>query len=55
MKLLPVEEGMEFVERLLHRTDVKSRVWKHRLKIADLTSKIFLATTITKEYSNLFW
>ncbi|KAF2354666.1 hypothetical protein FHG87_014578 [Trinorchestia longiramus] len=55
VKQLPVEEGVALVQRLLHRTDTTSRVWKNRLKIADIASKVFLATTIVKEYSEIFW
>ena len=54
MKALDVNEGVNLVQRLVAKQD-KAKVWKHRLKIADLAIQIFLATTIVKKYSQDFW
>ncbi|XP_068249547.1 serine-rich adhesin for platelets-like isoform X2 [Palaemon carinicauda] len=50
VKKLDINEGVELVRRLVGKQD-KLKVWKHRLKIADLAIQIFLATSIVKKYS----
>lgn len=54
VKALDVNEGVDLVRRLVAKKD-KTKVWKHRLKIADLAIQIFLATTIVKKYGHTFW
>ncbi|XP_050737679.1 mucin-17-like isoform X2 [Eriocheir sinensis] len=54
VKALDVNEGVNLVQRLVAKQD-KAKVWKHRLKIADLAIQIFLATTIVKKYNQDFW
>lgn len=54
VKALDVNEGVSLVQRLVGKQD-KAKVWKHRLKIADLAIQIFLATTIVKKYNQDFW
>ncbi|XP_045102614.1 mucin-17-like isoform X1 [Portunus trituberculatus] len=54
VKALDVHEGVNLVQRLVTKQD-KAKVWKHRLKIADLAIQIFLATSIVKKYSHDFW
>ncbi|XP_042226561.1 uncharacterized threonine-rich GPI-anchored glycoprotein PJ4664.02-like isoform X2 [Homarus americanus] len=54
VKALDVNEGVNLVRRLVAKQD-KTKVWKHRLKIADLAIQIFLATTIVKKFNHDFW
>ncbi|XP_045603213.2 LOW QUALITY PROTEIN: serine-rich adhesin for platelets [Procambarus clarkii] len=51
---LDVNEGVNLVRRLVAKQD-KAKVWKHRLKIADLAIQIFLAKTIVKKCTHDFW
>ncbi|XP_064096133.1 mucin-17-like isoform X2 [Macrobrachium nipponense] len=53
VKKLDINDGVELVRRLVGKQD-KLKVWKHRLKIADLAIQIFLATSIVKKYSHDF-
>ncbi|KAG7166497.1 putative mucin-17-like 3 [Homarus americanus] len=53
VKALDVNEGVNLVRRLVAKQD-KTKVWKHRLKIADLAIQIFLATTIVKKFNHDF-
>ncbi|XP_053636193.1 serine-rich adhesin for platelets isoform X2 [Cherax quadricarinatus] len=52
--LLDVNEGVNLVRRLVAKQD-KAKVWKNRLKTADLAIQIFLAKTIVKTCTHDFW